>query len=64
MEGDLETTSSGELDDMPVYQALAERKELLAAPIAGEVFDLGHPVGYEALMVALGPGETGSARTP
>lgn len=45
-----------ELDDVPIYQALAASGELLASPVEGEVFDLGRPQGYEAAVHATSSG--------
>lgn len=39
-----------EVDDVPIYQALAAAGELIAAPVEGECFDLGIPEGYEAAL--------------
>ena len=43
-------TADGEVDDVPLYQALAAAGEFLVAPIEGECFDLGLPEGYEAAL--------------
>jgi UTP-glucose-1-phosphate uridylyltransferase len=41
-----------EMDDVPVYQAMAACGELLAATYEGRMFDLGMPQGYEAAVLA------------
>ena len=45
-----EEAPQGEFDDVPIFQALAQRGELLAAPFEGAIFDVGRPEGYEAAV--------------
>ena len=40
--------ADGELDDVPVVQAIAEEKGLLAVVLEGNGFDVGNPAGYWA----------------
>jgi UTP-glucose-1-phosphate uridylyltransferase len=44
------SATGDELDDVPIFQALAAAGELIAAPVEGECFDLGIPEGYEAAL--------------
>ena len=48
--------AGGELDDVPIYQALAAAGQLLAAPVEGDLFDTGHTEGYEAALEFMADG--------
>lgn len=50
LEAGRESAPQGEFDDVPLFQALAQEGELLAAPFEGVIFDVGRPEGYEAAV--------------